>query len=55
MELAEVVCPQVALPVVGVLVCAVLVFAFGFKSPGQPPSFDFDDKKKIRRTKQKVI
>ena len=30
---------QVAFPVVGVLLCAVLVFAFGFKSSVAPPSF----------------
>ncbi len=56
MELAEVVNPQFAFPVVGVVLCAVLVFALGFKSPVQPPSFDFDDdkpksKKQLKRAK----
>lgn len=57
MEITEVVTPSVAIPVLGVLVCAFLVFAFGFKSPGQPPSFDaFDEeskKKRARRSKGK--
>lgn len=55
MELSEVVNPHFAVPVVGVVVCAVLVFAFGFKSPVQPPSFDFvdDDSRRHKRTKQK--
>lgn len=45
-----------AVPVVGVVVCAVLVFAFGFKSPVQPPSFDLlneDDHRKYKRSRQK--
>ncbi|KAL4236985.1 hypothetical protein ACF0H5_005369 [Mactra antiquata] len=53
MELTEVVSPSVAVPVLCVLVCAFLVFAFGFKSPAQPPSFDvFDDDGKKKRTKK---
>lgn len=47
-----------AVPVVGVVVCAVLVFAFGFKSPVQPPSFDLlneDDHRKYRRSRQKKV
>ncbi|XP_067126201.1 transcriptional regulator ATRX homolog [Centruroides vittatus] len=40
MELGEVVNPHYAFPVVGVILCVLLVFAFGFKSPVQPPSFD---------------
>lgn len=54
MEFTEVVSAHVAFPVLGVLVCAVLVFAFGFKSPVQPPSFDFDDErnKSQRRNKK---
>lgn len=57
MELTEVVSPSVAVPVLCVLVCAFLVFAFGFKSPAQPPSFDvFDeDVKKKRAKKTKVF
>lgn len=34
----DVINPQFAFPVVGVLLCALLVFAFGFKTPAQPPS-----------------
>ena len=51
MELAEVVSPHFAVPVVGVVLCAVLVFAFGFKSSVQPPSFDFekDEKHRLRQ------
>lgn len=53
MELTEVVTPSVAIPVLGVLVCAFLVFAFGFKSPGQPPSFEaFDEESKKKRNKR---
>lgn len=48
MELAEVVNPGFAVPVVGVVLCAVLVFAFGFKSSVQPPSFDFENKQRNR-------
>ncbi len=54
MELAEVVNPQIAFPVVGVVICAVLVFAFGFKSPVQPPSFDFENEKKYRKQSRKA-
>lgn len=55
MEFTEVVSPTVAVPVVGVLICAFLVFAFGFKSPAQPPSFNFEeDTKKKKLKKQKV-
>lgn len=53
MEITEVVTPAVAIPVLGVLVCAFLVFAFGFKSPGQPPSFEaFDEDSKRKRNKR---
>ena len=55
MELAEVVNPHFAVPVVGVVVCALLVFAFGFKSSVQPPSFDFekDEKHRLRQKTRK--
>jgi len=55
MELADVVNAHFAFPVVGVVVCAVLVFAFGFKSPVEPPSFDAldDDEKKTKKTRQR--
>ena len=56
MELTEVVTPSVAIPVLGVLVCAFLVFAFGFKSPGQPPSFEaFDEESKKKRNKRSKV
>lgn len=56
MEIREVVSPTVAVPVLIVLVCAFLVFAFGFKSPAQPPSFDVfeEDGKKRKGKKSKV-
>ena len=53
MELAEVVNPPFIFPVVGVVLCAVLVYAFGFKSPVQPPSFAFEDEGKKSNKKQK--
>jgi len=54
MELAEVVNPNVAVPVVGVILCFVLVYAFGFKSPVQPPSFELDEEdSKKTKTKSK--
>lgn len=56
MEFTEVVSPSVAVPVLCVLVCAFLVFAFGFKSPAQPPSFDvFDDDGKKKRSKKSKV
>ncbi len=56
MELSEVVNPHFAFPVVGVVLCAVLVFAFGFKSPVQPPTFDYfaeQDDRRQRKAKQR--
>ena len=53
MELAEVTTPPFIFPVVGVVLCAVLVFAFGFKSPVNPPSFIFEDEGKKSNKKQK--
>lgn len=55
MELSEVVNVQFAVPVVGVVVCALLVFAFGFKSPGQPPDamWSDDDERKTKRSRGK--
>ncbi|CAH1773902.1 unnamed protein product, partial [Owenia fusiformis] len=58
MQIMDVVDPHFAVPVLGVVVCALLVLAFGFKSPVEPPSFDFVDEKKSRskskKTKQKT-
>jgi hypothetical protein len=55
MELSEVVNAHFAVPVVGVVLCAFLVFAFGFKSPGQPPSFDAvdEDDRKYKKSRQR--
>jgi len=55
MELSDVVNAHFAFPVVGVVLCAVLVFAFGFKSPEEPPSFDAleDDDKKTKKARQR--
>lgn len=47
--------PHVAVPVVGVLLCAFLVFAFGFKTPGQPPSFNFEEDNKRKRSKKSKV
>lgn len=62
MELSEVVNTQYAFPVGVVLICAVLVFAFGFKSPEQPAfaqlTYTGDDRKpagKKRKLKDKVV
>jgi len=56
MELSEVVNPHFAFPVVGVVLCAVLVFAFGFKSPVQPPSFVvFEEDRKPKKSKHKKV
>ena len=55
MDIAEVINPQFAFPVFGVVLCAVLVFAFGFKSSVQPPSFAFeDDGKKSKKPQKKT-
>ena len=52
MDLSEVVNPHFAVPVMGVVVCALLVFAFGFKSPVPPPTFRFDEEKKPKKQKR---
>ncbi|GAB6029027.1 hypothetical protein CHUAL_004815 [Chamberlinius hualienensis] len=46
MEVNEIINPYFSFPVVGVVILALLVYAFGFKSPVQPPSFDFDGERK---------
>ena len=52
-HIAEVINPQFAFPVFGVVLCAVLVFAFGFKSV-QPPNFrSFEDEGKKPKKPQK--
>ena len=55
MVLAEVFNPHFAVPVVGVLLCALLVYAFGFKSPVQPPSFDFEQDEKKKKPQRKKV
>ncbi|BFZ00018.1 hypothetical protein BsWGS_03057 [Bradybaena similaris] len=54
MEITELVSFHIAAPVIGVVVCAIMVFACGFRSPVQPPSFIIfeEEKKSKRRTKQ---
>lgn len=53
MEARELLSPTVAIPVFCVLFCAFFVFAIGFKSPAQPPSFDvFDEESKKKRAKK---
>ena len=54
MDPIELMSPHVAIPVIGVLMCAVMVFAFGFRSSVQPPSFAFDDEQEKRSAKKKV-
>lgn len=54
--LGEVVDSQYAFPILGVILCALLVFAFGFKSPSQPPSFDdTDSDKKVSSKKRRQV
>jgi hypothetical protein len=53
MDSTEIFSPNVAVPVVAVIFCAVVVFLFGFKAPVQPPSFDFDEDKKQSQKKSK--
>ncbi|CAN7943941.1 unnamed protein product [Ixodes pacificus] len=53
LPLGDVVSPQFAFPIVGVIVCALLVFAFGFKSPSLPPSFV--DEEEIQRADAKKL
>lgn len=53
MELSEVVSANVALPVLGVVIFALFVFTYGFKSPPQPPSFDFEDERKQNQKRGK--
>ena len=44
---------QFAIPVVAVILCVFLVFAFGFKSPGTPPTLDVhDDEEKLQKPKK---
>ena len=52
MELFELANAQFAVPVVGVFLCALLVFAFGFKSPVPPPSYIISDSDVIHRQTQ---
>ena len=53
MEPIELMSPHVAVPVIGVIICAVLVFALGFRSPVQPPSFKFEEPEKKSKKEKK--
>ena len=53
MEEIEVLAPQVVLPVAAVVICALLVFMFGFKHAPEP-SFDYDSSEEKRPKKQKL-
>lgn len=46
--------PLYAFPIVAVILCAFIVYAFGFKSPVQPPSFDAIDEEKKTTKKRKT-
>jgi len=55
MEFIQAFNPLYAVPIVAVVFCAFIVYAFGFKSPVPPPSFDGidDDKKYSKKRKSK--
>lgn len=44
---------QFAVPVAVVILCVFIVFAFGFKSPGTPPTLDVhDDEERLQKPKK---
>jgi len=47
--------PLYYFPIIVVVFCALLVYAFGFKSTTLPPNFDEFDHKKIIPKKKKII
>lgn len=55
-EFVQALNPLYAFPIVAVILCAFIVYAFGFKSPVQPPCFDgIEEEKKVtkkRKTKE---
>ena len=55
MEFVQALNPLYAFPIVAVILCALIVYAFGFKSPVQPPSFDGieEEKKSSKKRKSK--
>jgi len=58
LDIIELYNPLYLLPIVGVVFCALLVYAFGFKSVSNPPNFQlFIDKKKeiVNNTKKKKV
>ncbi|GFW70393.1 uncharacterized protein TNCV_4915131 [Trichonephila clavipes] len=53
MEFIQAFNPLYAVPIVAVILCAFIVYALGFKSPVQPPSFDgFEDEKKFTKKRR---
>jgi len=57
MSLVELYNPLYLFPIVGVVFCALLVYAFGFKSTTLPPNFDDldnDKKEKLNHKKKKL-
>ena len=53
MELVEIMSPHVIVPVIGVILFAFVVFALGFRTPVQPPSFSYVDEEPEKRSKKK--
>lgn len=54
MSLIELYNPLYMFPIIGVVFCALLVYAFGFKSESLPPNFhDLDEDKKDKSIKKK--
>jgi len=54
LDIVELYNPLYFLPIISVVFCALLVYAFGFKSPTLPPNFDqFEEKKIVANIKKK--
>lgn len=54
MEFIQAFNPLYAVPIVAVILCAFIVYAFGFKSPVPPPSFEGIEEEKKYTKKRKV-
>lgn len=54
MEFIQALNPLYAIPIVAVVLCAFIVYAFGFKSPVPPPSFEGIEEEKKYTKKRKV-
>ncbi|GBM08346.1 hypothetical protein AVEN_108351-1 [Araneus ventricosus] len=53
MEFIQAFNPLYAVPIVAVILCAFIVYAFGFKSPVQPPSFEgIEEEKKYPKKRR---